>query len=310
MNAPPMRRPTSVQEMFARVVHLVTMESMERGLAFKPRPDDVLVAPYPKCGTTWLQQIVHQLRTGGDMAFDEITGVVPWLETAHDMGLDLEAPQRARPRAYKTHLTWDLVPKGGRYIVAVRDPKDVMVSQFHFWEGWFFEAGSVSMDELAEQFFLEPAMPMRYWTHLASWWPQRGRPDVLMLCYEDMCEDLPGTVRRVADFIGVALDQRLLEVVVQHASFAFMRAHARQFDDHLLREARDGACGIPPGGGAGKVRKGGAGAHRAELSAALRERIDAVWRAEFAPAFGIGSYAALREQLAEGRRDQTAGAGR
>lgn len=298
MNAPPMRRPTSVQEMFERVVHMITMEGLEKALAFQARPDDVFVATYPKCGTTWLQQIVHGLRTRGDMDFDEITAVVPWLEPAHDMGIDLDAPQRATPRAFKTHLTWELVPKGGRYIVAVRDPKDVLVSQFHFWEGWFFEAGSVSMDDLAEHFFLEPTMPMRYWNHLVSWWPQRANPNVLMLCYEDMRQDLPGTVRRVAQFMGVPLDDALLDIVVRQSSFEFMRTHARQFDDHLLRQARDGACGIPPGGGAGKVRAGQVGDHRRELSAAICARLDAAWTAEVAPVLGLANYAALRESLA------------
>ena len=114
MNAPPLRRPTSVPEMFERVVHMFTPQAFEHGMALVPRADDVFIAPYPKSGTTWLQQIVHQLRTGGDMDFDEITRVVPWLEAALDMGLDLDAPQRAEPRAFKTHLAWDLVPKGGR----------------------------------------------------------------------------------------------------------------------------------------------------------------------------------------------------
>src|SRR4051812_22006220 len=39
---------------------------------FRPRADDVIIAPFAKCGTTWLQQIFHCLRTGGDMDFDDI----------------------------------------------------------------------------------------------------------------------------------------------------------------------------------------------------------------------------------------------
>ena len=39
------------------------------------RQGDVFVCTYPKCGTTWMTQICHQLRTGGDEAFGEITEV-------------------------------------------------------------------------------------------------------------------------------------------------------------------------------------------------------------------------------------------
>jgi len=88
--------------------------SIERGSAFRPRPDDVLISTYPKCGTTWMQQIVHALRTRGSMDFAEITAVVPWIEMADAMSIDLSAAQAAAPRAFKTHLPWGEVPDGGR----------------------------------------------------------------------------------------------------------------------------------------------------------------------------------------------------
>ena len=56
-------------------------ESSEYGRGFKPRPSDVFIVTYPKCGTTWMTQICHMLR-GGDMNFGEITEVCPWDEMA------------------------------------------------------------------------------------------------------------------------------------------------------------------------------------------------------------------------------------
>ena len=47
---------------------------------FIARPSDVLITTPPKAGTTWMQQILHQLRTGGDTTFASIDDVVPWLE--------------------------------------------------------------------------------------------------------------------------------------------------------------------------------------------------------------------------------------
>ena len=69
-----------------------------KGLNFKPRESDVFIVTSPKCGTTWMQQIVHQLRSGGDMEFNDIYDVIPYIEVAHDYHLDLEAEQRAKPR--------------------------------------------------------------------------------------------------------------------------------------------------------------------------------------------------------------------
>ena len=83
------------------MIALVMLEiegDIAKGLNFKPRPSDVLIVTPPKCGTTWMQQIVHQLRTGGDMAFHEISEVVPFIEFAHAMHVDLEAEQTKNPR--------------------------------------------------------------------------------------------------------------------------------------------------------------------------------------------------------------------
>jgi hypothetical protein len=294
-----LHRPRSVAEMLQRAARMISAEGMQRALAFEPRPDDVFVAPFPKSGTTWLQQIVHTLRTGGDMAFEEITEVIPWLELAHDMGIDVQGDQRAAPRAFKTHLGWDQVPKGARYILSVRDPRDVLVSQFHFWNGWFYEAGSVSIDDIAMGLFLNPNLPFSYWRHLQSWWPQRTRPDVLMLCYESMLADPAAAIRRIAAFIGVPLDDVLLRLTLEHSSVDFMRAHARQFDDHLVREARDEACGLPPSDAGGhKVRSGKAGGHAAVLNDVVRAALDEAWRREIAGPLGLPDYVALRRALA------------
>ena len=58
----------------------------------------MFVVTPPKCGTTWMQQILHQLRSGGDMSFDEISDVVPFIELAYDTELDLEAEHKYQPR--------------------------------------------------------------------------------------------------------------------------------------------------------------------------------------------------------------------
>ncbi|CAB3978188.1 sulfotransferase domain-containing [Paramuricea clavata] len=87
-----------VQFLKQRLSSLQTEQGRRHGLSFKPRPDDVFVVTTPKCGTTWMQQILHQLRSGGDMSFDEISDVVPYIEMAYDIEINLDAEQRYQPR--------------------------------------------------------------------------------------------------------------------------------------------------------------------------------------------------------------------
>src|SRR6266542_956063 len=144
--------PISLAELFERSKKTwlpLMAESTQYGVSYQAQPTDLFISPFLKCGTTWLQQIVHGLRTGGAMDFDDISRVVPWLETAHMLGLDLQAPQPGAFQAFKSHLSWDALPKGGRYIVPFSNPKDALISFHRFHEGWMWEAGAVSLAEFA-----------------------------------------------------------------------------------------------------------------------------------------------------------------
>jgi len=299
------RRATSFEEFAERQLLMFGEESIEQGLAFDPEPSDVLISPFAKCGTTWLQQVVHALRTRGDLDFDDISRVVPWIETALDLGLDLDAPQRAWPRAYKSHLSWDLIPKGGRYIVAIRDPRDALVSMYRFMEGWFFEPGAFSIAEFARKRFLQREGGMDYWTHLASWWRVRDREDVLLLSYDGMRRAPEEMVRRVADFAGIALDDELLELVLAQSSFEFMLAHKERFDDGMMRERSEKVSRLPPGGDSSKVRRGEVGAHRDELGDDVAAELLDVWREAIEAEFGFPDFAAMEAAVLppSGRRD-------
>ena len=288
-----LRRPTSLAEMRERTKDMGNDEGHKRGLAFQLRPSDVVITPYGKSGTTWLQQIVHGLRTRGDMDFDDISRVVPWIETAYDLGIDLDAPQRGHPRAFKSHLNWHDVPKGGRYIVSIRNPKDVLVSGYRFMEGWFFEPGSIPIDVWATESFMANREKEGYWQHLRSWWSQRHADNVLLLTYEGMKADLPGTVRTVAQFIGIALDAELFDIVVRQSSLPFMLAHKDKFDDRLMREHSEKLADLPPGSDSAKVRKGEVGAHRYELPDAISQQLDEIWREEIEVQLGFPTYEAL-----------------
>jgi hypothetical protein len=288
------RRATTLDELIEKMGRLVSPEGYTTGLAFSPRPSDVIIAPYAKCGTTWLQQMVHTLRTGGDLDFDDISRVVPWIETAHDLGIDLTAPQRAEPRAFKSHLAWTDVPKGARYIVAVRDPRDALVSAYKFFEGWFFEPGSIDINVLGRMRFVQG---QGYYQHLASWWPRRLDDDVLLLAYEHMIAEPEETVRQVAEFIGVGLEPDRLAVALEESSFSAMRHNSDKYDDAMMRALSERRCGLPPGSDASKVRAGGSGGYQAALSPELLADIDATWQSTITAELGFPDYAAVLAQL-------------
>lgn len=289
-----------------------TDEGRLKGLRdFKPRARDVLIVTTPKAGTTWAQQIVHQLRTRceGSISedFEEISEVIPFLETAYDLGMDVNNSKQDEfelfPRAFKTHAWYPHCPKGARYIYVIREPLDVVVSFFKFFEGWFFQPGELSLEEFAESFWLRRGAPglddwmtnASVWDHLLSWWPLRHEPNVLFLFYEDLLADLRGQVLRVAKFLEISPDGALIDKVTERSSFGYMKQRERQFDEHLGKLARNEAMGLPRDAGLhnSKVRAGGGG--KEALPPRLKEEILSRWRRQVGEATGHETYASMRE---------------
>jgi hypothetical protein len=265
---------------------------------YRARPSDVVISPFGKCGTTWLQQSFHTLRTHGDMDFDDISRVVPWIETSAMLGVDLEAPQRAEPRGFKSHLSYAAIPKGARYVVSLRDPRDAVVSMYRFMEGWFFEPGAISIAEFAEDRVLaKPEEPTSYWSHLLSWWAERDNPDVLLLSYEYMSDEPEATIRRLAGFCGIPLDDELLALTLERTSLSYMLEHKDRFDDLMMRQLSEARCNLPPGSDTAKVREGRVGGHVRELPPEIAAEMDAAWTRLVAPATGFADYAALEAAL-------------
>jgi hypothetical protein len=265
--------------------------------SYRPRSTDIVISPFAKCGTTWLQQAFHTLRTGGDMDFDDISRVVPWIENARLLGIDLEAPQRAEPLGFKSHLSYDRIPKGARYVVSLRDSKDALVSMYRFFEGWRLEPGAVSIGEFAEGWLAERDDGSGYWNHLVSWWEQRENPDVLLLSYEHMTVEPEANMRRLAAFCGIALDDDLLALTLERSSLAFMLAHKDRFDDLMMRKVSEERGRLPAGGDSAKVRKGGVGGYRHELPPNLAAEMDAMWAKVITSKLGFADYSALEREL-------------
>jgi hypothetical protein len=247
------------------------------------------------------------------MTFSEISDVVPWLETCEDLGIDVDDPQVAPPRLFKTHA-WRphlQTSEDAKYIVITRNPEDSAVSFYNFLNGWFFEKDSISMDTFLQRLFLKRGKPQSimnnpsYWEFLVSWWPHRNDPNLLWLWYEDMKVNHKEVVTKVARFIGfdnLNLKQQkeeegLIDVAYRMSTFDFMKEHEKHFDEHNWKNKRNAACGLPSDAGleSSKVMNGGR-APRATLSQHMKEALEAKWLEVVKPITGCSNYEELRKR--------------
>lgn len=239
-----------------------------RHAMLKPRPGDIYVATAPKTGTTWMQQIVYQVLTGGRGEFEHLYQVSPYLEELMLRSF-AEAVLDAlpSPRILKTHMPYWLVapPPDSRVVYVTRNAADSLVSLHNHA---CLESGYRHKLDVP---FLRKSMLLKRWLwHLESWWPHRADPNVLHLRYEDLAEDLEGGIRKVAGFLGVTLEEDRMGAILEKCGFAYMKQHADRFDVRLPLFDRESPR-------LGFIRKGVVGDGRAvltpEVQAALGERM-------------------------------------
>ncbi|MEA3412960.1 MAG: sulfotransferase domain-containing protein [Pseudomonadota bacterium] len=242
---------------------------------FRPRPTDVLITTAPKAGTTWMQQILHQLRSGGDDAFESIGQVVPWLELPRTGRTWKAVLSRydalPDPRVFKTHCTFEQTPGVGtvRIVMTSRDPRDACVSFYHHIGDMTEAARAHHGLALPESFdaYLDDWLGYGAWyRNVASWWPHRDDPRLLWLRYEDLKRDLPGQMAQILDFLGWSVTDEQFARAVELSSFQWMKANTIRF----TRSETGDEPVFKPGG---FIRGGRVGDHKTELNEAQARRV-------------------------------------
>ena len=277
---------------------LVTKKGREKFENFVPRSTDIIIATPMKCGTTWMQQITHQLRSGGDMTFQDIEDVVPWIELAYDVGQDLDDEHKYQPRCFKTHTWCEACPKGAKYIVVYREPCAAFYSGYKFFEGVHFQQGEITLDELVRGIFLSQheRMGKNYFQHLVSWWPKRNDPNVLMLTFEDMLEDLESAVRTVSSFMGIDNEDSITNAV-KMSRFEFMKKHQKKFATHGVSKNRNKAAGLNEGIVHQRVNTGSATKGREAMEESTKQAVQDMWNEIVTKGIGFRDYNEFRDAL-------------
>ena len=249
---------------------------------FQVRTSDVLITTPPKAGTTWMQQLLYQLRSGGDTSFSSIDEVVPWLEISRSGKSWQQVLQHfeslSEPRIFKTHCTAEQTPGIGRakIILTSRDPRDCCVSFYHHILNMTDEARAQSGIQKPDSFeqhvhqWLEFAA---WYRNVKSWWPYQDHPRVLWLRYQDMKSDISASVDRIVDFLQWQVTPQQKEKVIEYSSFEWMKAH----DEKFSAQGSAGKAVFKPGK---FVRKGKVGGYRdimsPEQEASIMEKAEAM----------------------------------
>ncbi|CAN1219574.1 Cytosolic sulfotransferase 17 [Linum perenne] len=205
---------------------------------FQPARDDVVVlASMPKAGTTWLKSLCHcilfrDVREEDDLLtkmnpFDCVPTVEATLFLGKPRNFPAIDPER---RLFHTHVPYSSLPDsitndspGCKLVYMARDPKDTLVSMWHFYNKIL---RPFPLERAVESFCSGMVAYGPFYEHVLEYWEQSNRsPDkVMFIKFEDLHYDPKPHVRKLAAFLGRPFrddesDDEEVEKVIWRSSF-------------------------------------------------------------------------------------------
>uniref|UniRef100_A0A3Q2NTW9 Sulfotransferase n=1 Tax=Fundulus heteroclitus TaxID=8078 RepID=A0A3Q2NTW9_FUNHE len=203
---------------------------------FQARPDDILIATYPKAGTTWVSQILDMLYFG-QMSPERLKTLpiyerVPFLEMMIPnvvTGTDQADKLPTTPRLIKTHLPVQFVPKSFweqncRIIYVARNAKDNMVSYYHFDCMNLVQPAAGDWKSFFQRFMEGKVVFGSWYDHVNGWWKKKQtHSNIHYMFYEDMIEDTGREIDKLCNFVGLSPSVEEKEKVRSEVQFDSMK---------------------------------------------------------------------------------------
>ncbi|KAL2083266.1 hypothetical protein ACEWY4_021039 [Coilia grayii] len=218
------------------VLYPVIMSPEENLKALKEldaRPDDIMLVAYPKCGFNWMVAVLRKVIAAGTGRKTE-SKIPPLIEF---YGPEMIEPlaQAPSPRFLGTHMHPDNIPtsfsvKKTKMLVIFRNPKDTLVSFYHFSNKNPVLPSAESWDSFYSDFMSGEVPWGSYFDHALAWERRIDDPNVMIVTYEELKEDLSDGIRRVAEYFGFSLCDDTIEAIAKESTFSAMKDSSR--DSH------------------------------------------------------------------------------
>ncbi|XP_069787024.1 sulfotransferase 6B1 isoform X1 [Narcine bancroftii] len=215
---------------------LCSEESLRLYAKFEARPEDMCIASYPKCGFNWVYALFCGIATAVQGKAEEeknnMAKKITLLEFSDAEGYEM-MKSCPSPRVYGTHCHYENLPpsiieKKAKVLVVFRNPKDVAVSYYHFCQNNPLLPNPTSWDDFFKQYMMGEVAWGSYFDSALIWEKHIDDEDVMVITYEELKENLPGGVQKIADFFGHSLTEEQIQNIARKGTFQAMNDNSKE----------------------------------------------------------------------------------
>lgn len=145
--------------------------------------------------------------------------------------------ERPTPRLFATHLQrpfLNITKNCPKVVVVLRNPKDTLVSYYHFYRMTkTLDASEKTWEEFFQMFKDNALQGGDMLDFCRNWWVDNEDANILFLTYEEMKRDTVKVIQRLAEFCNRELTQEQLEKVLEKTSFLKMKENPATNFQHL-----------------------------------------------------------------------------
>ncbi|XP_062864948.1 sulfotransferase 6B1-like [Trichomycterus rosablanca] len=195
------------------------------------RSEDIMLVAYPKCGFNWMVAVLGKIISAATSKKVEFQ--FPPLIEFYGPVRQQSLQQVPSPRLLGTHLHPDNIPASfynnkSKMLVVFRNPKDTMVSYYHFSNKNPVLPTAQSWDHFYTDFMSGQVPWGSYFDHALAWEKRIDDPNVMIITFEELKQNLSEGVRRVADFFGFTLTDDQIQTITENSTFDAMKKGSKE----------------------------------------------------------------------------------
>lgn len=229
--------------------------------AFQIRPTDVFLVSFPKSGNTWMRFLLGNYVTKGLIEFQNVNSYIPEVHLHPERINDV----LTEPRIIKSHF--EFVKNYPNAIYIARDVRDIAISQYHHLQMVDVIPQTTTLHNYLQSSFHRANQYHSTWhTHVFSWLRDNFPQRLLLLKYEDILAAPQLEMEKALTFMGMPLNETLLNLSIERSSFKSMRE--KEEESPINTQELVAKAPLP---NKYFVREGKAGSWRTEMNTSEKE---------------------------------------